>query len=260
MRAVRPAVVFADAEAEEAAELAWTTERLQQIGAAVATAAAAVPALDTAEPDEDPAAAEQGQQPAEDPVTTAAATAAAAAAAVAGQLMCIVYQAASSAAAAAGPAPAAAPVSALYPTITPRQDLGFTPTTLVGAFEGIDLNLLGISHLAGFRPQGPQHPLTAEDYQLVLGVERIRVPELLYQPAALAGVDQAGLSEVLGLMFRRLPKHIAEAVTAGGVVLTGGNACFAGERESWHHASCSMMLQGVTVVVVPLEAAESSWC
>jgi hypothetical protein len=51
------------------------------------------------------------------------------------------------------------------------------------------LNLMGISHLAGRKLQGPQQqqPSSAEDYQLVLGVERVRVPELLYQPAALAG-------------------------------------------------------------------------
>lgn len=45
------------------------------------------------------------------------------------------------------------------------------------------------------------------------------------------GVDQAGLGEVLGLVFQRLPKHVGDAVAAGGVVLTGGNACFAGEQQ-----------------------------
>jgi cell division ATPase FtsA len=36
---------------------------------------------------------------------------------------------------------------------------------------------------------------------------------------------------VLGLVFQRLPKHIGDAVAAGGVVLTGGNACFAGKQQ-----------------------------
>jgi hypothetical protein len=223
------AVVFllTDAEAEEAAELTWTTERLQQIGAAVEAAAAAAP---------DPAADPYAAAAAETAAVDAAAAAAlnpleAAAAAVAGQLTRLVYQAASSAAATAGPAAATSgPVSALYPTVTQRQDLGFTPTNLGGVFEGIDLNLMGISHLAGYKPQGPQQPMTAEDYQLVLGIERVRVPELLYQPSALAGVDQAGFAEVLGLVFQRLPKHVGDAVAAGGVVLTGGNACFAGTQ------------------------------
>lgn len=225
---LRACRLSADAEAEEAAELAWTTERLQQIGAAVEAAAAVAP--NPADADAT-AAADAAAAAAVDAAAAAALNPLeAAAAAVAGQLTRLVYQAASSAAATDKPvaAAAAAPVSALYPTITPRQELGLTPTNLGGVFEGIDLNLLGISHLAGYKPQGLQQPLTAEDYQLVLGVERIRVPELLYQPAALAGVDQAGFAEVLGLVFQRLPKHVGDAVAGGGVVLTGGNACFAG--------------------------------
>jgi hypothetical protein len=217
------AVAAADAEAEEAAELTWTTERLQQIGAAVEAAASVAPNPADAPADADAAAA----------AVDAAAAAAlnpleAAAAAVAGQLTRLVYQAASAAATTGPAAPTAGPVSTLYPTITPRQDLGFTPANLGGVFEGIDLNLMGIGHLAGFKAQRPLQPTSAEDYQLVLGVERVRVPELLYQPAALAGVDQAGFSEVLALVFQRLPRHIGDAVAGGGAVVTGGNACFAG--------------------------------
>lgn len=216
-------VLSADAEAEEAAELTWTTERLQQIGAAVEAAASVAPnPSDATDADAAAAAVDAAAAAALNPLEAAAA-------AVAGQLTRLVYQAAS-AAATAGPVAAATtgPVSALYPTVTPRQDLGFTPANLGGVFEGIDLNLMGIGHLAGLKAQRPTQPTSAEDYQLVLGIERVRVPELLYQPAALAGVDQAGFAEVLGLVFQRLPKHIGDAVAAGGAVLTGGNACFAG--------------------------------
>jgi hypothetical protein len=38
---------------------------------------------------------------------------------------------------------------------------------------------------------------------------------------------------VLGLVLRRLPKHVREAVAAGGVVVTGGNALFAGGSQGW---------------------------
>jgi actin-related protein len=44
-----------------------------------------------------------------------------------------------------------------------------------------------------------------------------------------AGVDQAGLPEVLATCLRRLPKHISAAVAAGGVILTGGNVLFPGQ-------------------------------
>jgi actin-related protein 5 len=88
---------------------------------------------------------------------------------------------------------------------------------------------LGFGEVLGAgQSAAPTKQLTAEDYQLHLGVERVRVPELLMQPAALAGVDQGGLPEVVGLVLRRLPKHVREAVAAGGVVVTGGNALFAG--------------------------------
>eukprot|EP00775_Hariotina_reticulata_P012512 gene12512-12646_t len=80
----------------------------------------------------------------------------------------------------------------------------------------------------GLGQNAPQVPATAEDHQLVLGVERIRVPELLIQPTALAGVDQAGLPEVVAACLRRLPKHISAAVAAGGVILTGGSVLFPG--------------------------------
>lgn len=105
------------------------------------------------------------------------------------------------------------------------------------ALAGLDLNLLGLGGLGfgevlgagqGGLGAAPTKQLTAEDYQLLFGVERVRVPELLMQPAALAGVDQAGLPEVVGLVLRRLPTHVREAVAAGGVVVTGGNALFAG--------------------------------
>lgn len=39
------------------------------------------------------------------------------------------------------------------------------------------------------------------------------------------------VGEVLGLVFQQLPKHVGDAVAAGGVVLTGGNACFAGQQQ-----------------------------
>jgi hypothetical protein len=35
----------------------------------------------------------------------------------------------------------------------------------------------------------------------------------------------------VGLVLRRLPKHVQEAVAAGGVVVTGGNALFAGGSD-----------------------------
>lgn len=73
----------------------------------------------------------------------------------------------------------------------------------------------------------------------VSGVERFRVPELLFQPMALAGVDQAGLPELVSLAMKRLPAHVAAEVARGGVVLTGGNIMFPGKP-------------GMTVYILPV--------
>ncbi|KAL8371941.1 hypothetical protein RB595_001648 [Gaeumannomyces hyphopodioides] len=55
----------------------------------------------------------------------------------------------------------------------------------------------------GPRPFDPESP--AERHQVHLNVERIRVPEVLFQPAAIAGLDQAGLVEIAGdILTQRL--------------------------------------------------------
>lgn len=48
----------------------------------------------------------------------------------------------------------------------------------------------------GPRPFDPESP--AERHQIHLNVERIRVPEVIFQPTAIAGVDQAGIVEIAG--------------------------------------------------------------
>jgi hypothetical protein len=233
----------ADVAAAEEAELNWTSQRLQQIGAAVASAATATLAA--------AAAAGAGEAGAAD--AAAAVAAAAAADAAAGETGDTAMPDAA-ANPAAGPGSSSRAVSQepqeqgnllesaaaaiagqlctlAYPPADPYQSAA---AQVPEALAGLDLNLLGLGGL-GFgevlgagQGAAPTKQLTAEDYQLHLGVERVRVPELLMQPAALAGVDQAGLPEVVGLVLRRLPKHVREAVAAGGVVITGGNALFAG--------------------------------
>lgn len=62
----------------------------------------------------------------------------------------------------------------------------------------------------------------AESYQLHMNVERIRVPEVLFQPG-IAGIDQAGLVEVAGDMILRSSLDLAQ-----NIVITGGNAGLSG--------------------------------
>ncbi|XP_069120696.1 actin-related protein 5-like [Argopecten irradians] len=74
----------------------------------------------------------------------------------------------------------------------------------------------------GMDPQGEFD--IAEYYRLHLAIERVRVPELLFQPSML-GLEQAGLAETMGYVLK---KHDADRQgrLAQNVFLTGGNANF----------------------------------
>lgn len=61
----------------------------------------------------------------------------------------------------------------------------------------------------------------AEYYQLHLGVERIRVPEIVYQPSML-GIEQAGIAETIDFILNHFP---AELQTALVQVLAVYNLC-----------------------------------
>nr|XP_009669440.1 PREDICTED: actin-related protein 5 isoform X2 [Struthio camelus australis] len=66
----------------------------------------------------------------------------------------------------------------------------------------------------------------AEYHQLFLGTERIRAPEIVFQPS-LIGEDQAGIAETMQYVLERYPKE-QQAVLVQNVFLTGGNAMYPG--------------------------------
>ncbi|OWF49870.1 Actin-related protein 5 [Mizuhopecten yessoensis] len=75
------------------------------------------------------------------------------------------------------------------------------------------------------KSMGPQGEFDiAEYYRLHLAIERIRVPELLFQPSML-GLEQAGIAETMNYILK---KHDADRQNslAQNVFLTGGNALF----------------------------------
>ena len=73
------------------------------------------------------------------------------------------------------------------------------------------------------KPAPPAHPIE-HDYQLHLYVDRIRAPELVWQPALL-GLDEAGLTESIRRMLARLP-HAQAAALCKNIVLVGGGAAY----------------------------------
>ncbi|XP_030469755.1 actin-related protein 5 isoform X2 [Syzygium oleosum] len=75
-------------------------------------------------------------------------------------------------------------------------------------------------------------PLTKEDFQVILGVERFRCPEILFNPN-LVGIDQAGLDEMAGVSIRRLScdsKDVEDRLTQS-ILITGGSCLFPGISE-----------------------------
>ncbi|KAK7321521.1 hypothetical protein VNO77_32256 [Canavalia gladiata] len=75
-------------------------------------------------------------------------------------------------------------------------------------------------------------PPTNEDFQIVLGVERFRCPELLFSPKWIE-VNQAGLDEMVGVAMKRLPykdESLEERMTSS-ILVTGGSSLFPGIIE-----------------------------
>lgn len=65
----------------------------------------------------------------------------------------------------------------------------------------------------------------AQQHQMALNVERIRVPEVLFQPS-IAGVDQAGIGEICGdMLLHQVDKSLLKDV-ASNIFATGGQALF----------------------------------
>eukprot|EP01113_Clastostelium_recurvatum_P022643 TRINITY_DN2706_c4_g1_i4.p1 TRINITY_DN2706_c4_g1~~TRINITY_DN2706_c4_g1_i4.p1 ORF type:complete len:433 (+),score=106.49 TRINITY_DN2706_c4_g1_i4:3-1301(+) len=70
---------------------------------------------------------------------------------------------------------------------------------------------------------------TARDYQIFLGVERIRVPEIVYQPP-MVGVEQMGLTEMIMHTLARYSKEVQDEMSQN-VYCTGGNVGFPGFQK-----------------------------
>ena len=85
------------------------------------------------------------------------------------------------------------------------------------------------SFMHGPRPWDPESQ--REAHQIHLNVERIRVPEVVFQPG-MAGVDQAGVVEIAAdILTQRLQDPTMRDALLKDVFLTGGNTLFEGFEE-----------------------------
>ncbi|KAK4484882.1 hypothetical protein RD792_007483 [Penstemon davidsonii] len=97
----------------------------------------------------------------------------------------------------------------------------------------IDPTFIFKSDLGSTSEEAPRFvPQTKEDFQIILGVERFRCPEILFNPN-LVGIDQSGLDEMVGISIRRLPKgsEDLEGRITNSILLTGGSCLFPGMNE-----------------------------
>nr|GMD56018.1 actin-related protein 5 isoform X1 [Ipomoea batatas]GME09217.1 actin-related protein 5 isoform X1 [Ipomoea batatas] len=75
-------------------------------------------------------------------------------------------------------------------------------------------------------------PFTKEDFQIILGVERFRCPEVLFSPNVI-GIDQAGLDEMVGVCLRRMSsrEQALEERMTNSILMTGGSCLYPGMAE-----------------------------
>ncbi|OXU27942.1 hypothetical protein TSAR_010339 [Trichomalopsis sarcophagae] len=74
--------------------------------------------------------------------------------------------------------------------------------------------------------------IPGETHQLHVGVERLRAPELIFQPSMI-GLVEAGIAETIEYILKKYTPEQQDRMV-GNVFLTGGSAAFPGLRERLH--------------------------
>ncbi|KAI5782765.1 hypothetical protein EDC01DRAFT_718394 [Geopyxis carbonaria] len=101
--------------------------------------------------------------------------------------------------------------------------------------------------LRGCRPFDVENQ--AEQNQMHINVERIRVPEVVFEPS-MAGVDQAGIIEIASdILTHRISNPIDQQRVLKDVFLTGGNTAFKGFDERLRKEMISVLPTGLTINV-----------
>lgn len=99
--------------------------------------------------------------------------------------------------------------------------------------------------LRGTRPYNPnsQH----EQNQMHINVERIRVPEIVFEPS-MAGLDQAGIVEITSdILMHRISDPKQREALLKDVFLTGGNTSFSGFGERLKKELTAVMPAGIDI-------------
>jgi len=112
----------------------------------------------------------------------------------------------------------------------PEFEVEHTQAAIEAAGNGGDWTKSLIHHfLRGTSKFDPEDQAMAN--QMHLNVERIRVPEVIFEPS-MAGVDQAGIVELTSdILLHRLPNPVDREKAYRDIFLTGGNCMFEGFQE-----------------------------
>ncbi|XP_067058147.1 actin-related protein 5-like [Acropora muricata] len=99
----------------------------------------------------------------------------------------------------------------------------------------------------------------AEYYQLHLGVERIRVPEIVYQPSML-GIEQAGIAETIDFILNHFHAELQTALVQN-IFVTGGNTQFPKFQERLERELLAIRpFQSTFRVTTAANPALDAWC
>ncbi|KAL8251905.1 hypothetical protein R6Q59_035598 [Mikania micrantha] len=106
-------------------------------------------------------------------------------------------------------------------------------------------------------------PLTKEDFQILIGVERFRCPEILFHPN-LIGIEQVGLDEMAGVSIQRLqPKSqsLEESNSlTNSILITGGSCLFPGISERLEAGIRMIRPSGTPIrVLIASDAVFDAW-
>ncbi|XP_017524506.3 actin-related protein 5 isoform X4 [Manis javanica] len=137
-----------------------------------------------------------------------------------------------------------AEMSSRTPPRHPPYTLPCNPTSVIQTpdLEHLEPSLEDVENINDFEPlfseETPEveKPVTtvqpvfnlAAYHQLFVGTERIRAPEIIFQPS-LIGDEQAGIAETLQYILNRYPKDLQEMLVQN-VFLTGGNMMYPGMK------------------------------
>ncbi|KAK3390405.1 actin-like ATPase domain-containing protein [Podospora didyma] len=118
-------------------------------------------------------------------------------------------------------------------------------------------------HAFRYGPRPLDAGSSAEMHRIHLNVERIRVPEVIFQPSAIAGIDQAGIVDIAGdILTQRLTglAGINSDDFLRDIFLTGGNTLFQNFDERLRSGLAPLLPAGSPLVIRRAkDAIQDAW-